>query len=604
MIMGKILEIIGSGQAPGFPQKGRLDPRGVQAKALKGLREIENEPIYKHGPVRGAKRISDYFGLGTASDIRRTWEKPFGKRKQRPSGMPGIVATLALGACLLLLGVRTAKAGYIVSGENYYNGQQIYAQDLLNGIQNAIIGPGFYAQQPVNPALLSSDTLLEYSSANHILMQVPLQTIYTNSLPFTLAPPGTPNVYTNDLFLFYSQSAAQAESIQFTNLEGVIASNLPVQNLNFAPSNNAGATNVFALSPFPSQFTPTFTNNQAQFLVWGTNGQPYQEPFSNVLSGAQTTIETNSLGWTFLEMFFPWKIYGTNTESPYTNVFGYTTNFPITAFIEANNTASTNYQTLTDTDTVPVNANQQSVVGAFTPTNTAMTLLALYQYMTNKNALPPYTIGRAQFSGIPFEGCITNCNNNSGIITNLLLTAYNGAPITAAINWSNPVPVSFTGGQPGNSATVPTIASNTVYWVQVTNEPLLSFQIFTNLSTALARTNPITGNGVAGGASGNYLQLLWLTNYTTVNLAPIQLCDVSTPESGWYGCSFLSPSATPYYYLSGSVEPVSGNAWGICLGLLNYTTYQLYSTNAFWMQTAVSSTWEAPPFIEVLVQPE
>jgi hypothetical protein len=82
--MSKIHEIIKSGIAPGFPQKDRMNPNGAQVKALKGLAAVENEPLYKHGPVRGASRIARYFGFSTSA-INAAWRRPFKKRVRASS---------------------------------------------------------------------------------------------------------------------------------------------------------------------------------------------------------------------------------------------------------------------------------------------------------------------------------------------------------------------------------------------------------------------------------------------------------------------------------------------------------------------------------------
>ena len=73
--MSKIEDIIISGRAPGFPQGNAPDPDAATAKVPKAFREVENEPIYKHGPARGARRIEKLLGM-PASHINEVWRRP------------------------------------------------------------------------------------------------------------------------------------------------------------------------------------------------------------------------------------------------------------------------------------------------------------------------------------------------------------------------------------------------------------------------------------------------------------------------------------------------------------------------------------------------
>jgi hypothetical protein len=184
-----------------------------------------------------------------------------------------------------------------------------------------------------------------------------------------------------------------------------------------------------------------------------------------------------------------------------------------------------------------------------------------------------------------------------GIITN----------IAAAINWSNPAPVSWLGKIP-QIPTVPSVTSNTLYWAQVTNMSVLSFQIFTNLANAIARVNPITGNGVNQANTGT---LLWISNYTAANCAVIQACDAGTIEPGIYDCFFLTPSQTPYYYLTGSGMPTGQNLnWGTSSGFVNFPNantpgaYGAFTTNGFEFQTTINGAQNQDSLVQILIQPQ
>jgi hypothetical protein len=508
---------------------------------------------------------------------------------------PAMTLQALLGALCLFGSVRTAEAGnYTSTGYQFIDGSLVYAAQLNQAVNNLTIGPGFITSQPINPNPLASDLLLD--ERGNELYQITLESILTNAGPYTIAPPGQPNVFTNDTFLFYSAADSQIQSVIYSNLLSDMASNLPVQNLDFAPTNNPGATNIFAL---PDWFTPVpyQTNNQPWFLVWGTNGVPYQIPYSNLVNNAQTTVQSNSVGWMFSQEFTPWTIYGTNTVAPYTNLFGYTTNFPIVSLNRTNIAGTATNATLTDSDTIPVNAVNQGPLGVAS-TNTSMSLLALYQYLTNKTALPPYTIARIQFSGIAAEAVtpggqsITNMapslGTASGIITNIAL----------AINWSNATPVSFLGNA---LVTTPLIESNTVYWAQVTNNPVLGFQLFTNLANAQARVNPILGNGVTPAASGI---MYYVTNYTAVNCVAIQEANagVGNIRTGFYDVVFTTPSSTPFYYVSGVAQGANSSDPDpvLCLDYLYNPNTNSVSITTF---EAGNSGFQFP-LVHLLVTPE
>ena len=261
--------------------------------------------------------------------------------------------------------------------------------------------------------------------------------------------------------------------------------NLPLwANLNLAPTNNnTGATNLPVLANWPYTFSGAQTNNQPFLLTWGSNGVPYQLSLSNTEKNIASDFGTNLLlPYEFSQEFAPWSLYGTNAG--FTNAWGYQTNFPITAlFLPATNTP-----TLTDTDTVPIFSGPQQ-------TNTTASLLSIYEYMTNKNALPPYTIARIQFSGFPASISVSNTANTSqGLIqvaTNSFPAAY-GPPYAVDIITN------------GSQAFWTGIQTNTIYYVvpQATNNMWLTvYSNYTDaaFSAANYRTNQIpiiaTGSG-------------------------------------------------------------------------------------------------------------
>jgi hypothetical protein len=393
--------------------------------------------------------------------------------------------------CVLCgFGGRTARCSEIIRGYAPQDGQQLYAADLDNLVDESVVGVQFYNDQQTTPLLGAGYYFLVLNPANQTYYRINAQQVlYGNTNIFLNAPPEPVPGY--GLLLFCDPTNGWVASTTVSNFLWNSASNVNVAGLSFANTNNGGATNAFVLPlwPYPA-LSGLNTNFPAHFLVFDTNGVPYREGLSNLeLHMASDFGTVFSLPWEYEHEFKPWQLYGTNTAAPYTNAFGWTTNFPITAYFQTN-ISGTNLPTLTDNDTIPVNSVQQGVIG-IGPTNTSASLLSIYEYMTNKNALPPYTFARVQFSGIPAEAVtpggqsITNMDSITGIITNIAL----------AVNWTNPAAISWS-GTAAQIPTVPQVQSNTLYWAQVTNGPVLSFQLFTNLASALARTGPITGNGV------------------------------------------------------------------------------------------------------------
>lgn len=566
--MGKLTEILQSGIAPGIKTGASLIP-AAQA-ALKGLKELENEPGYKHGPPRGARAIEKHFGM-PASFVRKKWETPFlGRQKIAQASIALLLSFLCL----------TSKAGYITSGETFINGQTVFAADLNNAINNATIGPGFYLSFSFDGSPSSANQLLEYNPGIGGFQRITLLNIFTNSYPFITAVSGTPSYTTNDLFIFYSVTGSGVQSITFSNLLNDVSLNLPVDLLSFANTNNTAAAYSNDLSVYPTPFYPTITNNQPWFIVYGTNGILYTEPYSNVINNAQGLIDTNALTWTFDQMFFPWTIYGTNNQGPgFTNAFGYTTNFPITA-LNMTSTWTNSLNALTDTDKIPIQAGQQG------NTNTTVTTLALFEYTTNKLGLPPYTQARCKFSGFHVAVTITNMNSLNGIITNISLQT----------SFTNPEPVSFTGASP-QMPTVPQITSNVVYWAYATNSPNNAFQLYTNQATALSRIDQITGNGVTPANSG---QMLYVTNFTSFNSVVVPWSGTSSVDTGAYLMYFIVPSATAYYYITGSasVSTVGGgnNSWEV--------VSSLFSTNQFVIETTTGGSAGEVPLVDLMAFPQ
>ena len=85
--------------------------------------------------------------------------------------------------------------------------------------------------------------------------------------------------------------------------------------------------------------------------------------------------------------------------------------------------------------------------------------------------------------------------------------------------------------------TLPQVQSNVLYYAVQTNWQNVAFQLYTNYSSALNRTAPITGLGVAS-AAGKQGTLYWLTNYTSVNADVIQTVSGASLRTGVYDVYF------------------------------------------------------------------
>ena len=372
--------------------------------------------------MNAAKRRSDEeAGTRSQPQLRRTL-LAVSQGGKGASALPTIAAILIF-LCVLCASVvliePQAMAYEVTPGFSFQDGQQLYAAQLEQLVQDAMITPQFYNDQQTIPVLGSGYYFLILNPANQTFYRINAQqALYGNTNLFLNAPPEAVPAY--GLLLFCDPTNGWVASTTVSNFLWNSASNINVAGLSFANTNNGGATNAYVLPRWPYPvFSGLNTNYPAHFIVFDTNGVPYRMSLTNAeVAFAFDSGTVMSLPYQWQE-FGPWRLYGTNTVSPYTNAFGWMTNFPITAYFQPNNGNTLTNATLTDTDTVPVNSFQQGVPGSVAATNTTMTLLSLFEYMTNKNALPPYTIGRIQFAGVPVSLLITNMDPVTGIITNI-----------------------------------------------------------------------------------------------------------------------------------------------------------------------------------------
>lgn len=491
-------------------------------------------------------------------------------------------------------------AQQITPGQSFVDGQRITAAQLTALVGNAIINPAFYSGAVQhNTNLLTTDILLLLTSGG-VYQQMPGSGIIQNPLFYT-SPVNLSTEPGYALHLYYNPSNNTIVSITLSNMVSAISSNLVAQKFLYLTNLIVGATNSLSSNtnqpiavPYPLTPNPLSTNNQTQFIVYDTNYVPNSFSFSNLLVAEVPYLGTsfsNNIGlpgYMFTNLFYSWLTYPTNTTS---NAWGYNTNFPITnlyftnAFLPTNTASISNKQTLTNSDAIPIITASQ---GSNQPTT--FTLGALYQYLTNLNALPAYAIARAQFTGVPAQCNITNVNTTS----NYFFATNNGLVNLQAVSFK------FTVSSGTSLPSTPQIVSNVVYYVQLVGNGS-NFMLFTNYSDAVATNHPIVPTGTASTSAGQNV-LLYLTNFTAFNADAITLCSGTSVNTGHYDVCFRTPLTTTNYYVTGITRSaVDDNN----LESLALTFGGSYLSNKVSIVTGLPNlSFNQPTRISILVQPE
>ena len=319
--------------------------------------------------------------------------------------------------------------------------------------------------------------------------------------------------------------------------------------------------------------------------MFGTNGVPYKQSLSNFETTVAGNLGTNLfITYQFAFAFAPWTLYNTNPSG--TNLWGSPTNFPITSLNMFGNPTNT----IQDTDTIPINSTLQN-------TNTTATALALYQYMTNKNAFPPYTFARAQFAGAIQTLTISNdadtVNNLISVTANAFISLTNFAyPFTISTNQSQSMWVG--------------IQTNTIYYFIPQASNNVWGHVYANYAvaqTAIAAGAAPTGFlTISATGSGGYTnRMCYLTNYTSFNadVVPTET-GTNTLLTGQYDLWFRTPAATNVYYMTGSL--ISGGDSSADILMLSQA---LQTTNAVRVRTTdLTTAYVAPPRVEVQITPQ
>ena len=483
---------------------------------------------------------------------------------------------LIIGVCLAV----SAHASEIVRGTTLVDGSLLYASDLHSLVDTATVGVQFYNDAQTTTTIGAGYYFLVLDPVNQVYRRVTGTTaLYGNTNLFlNQSPVSTASNWVQ--FLIYDPTNNVMRTLNLSNLFIAGAHWLSVSNLSFASSN------VQYLPLWSGAFA--FTNtNQPSILVWDTNGVPYYEPLSNFEKSVAADFGAVSNLWWITNntlTFKPYLLYGTNSP---TNIWG-TTNFPITSLLAGTNTNNT----LLDADTVPLNSGQQS-------TNTSATLLSLYQYMTNKNALPAYTQARIQFNGNTSTYTVTNVST----VTNCLVGFSN--------NGANPLAVSFlfTAGSATQIPSAPTLESNAIYYaVNVSGLPSTA-RLYTNWSDASAQTNWVTFTGSLGATKP---VLYTVTNFTSYNADVIQAVAGTAIATGFYEVWFRTNSAGTNYYVTGNVQrnnSSAGNAnftgWLNISNPTNNALGGIVTTSNFYVETdSANNTQAVYQKVYVLVNPE
>lgn len=450
---------------------------------------------------------------------------------------------------LLLCLCASAWAGDITPGYTPVDGQRLTAAELLQLVNQAFINPSFYtAQVAAGTNLLNTDTLLVVSSGGVFHKLTGAQVI--NNPTFYTSQLVSSGIPTYGLMLYYDPTNANFYQITSTNFAVSISSNIAVEKLTFART-NASSTNILVqvLPPYPNPLNPLSTNNQAEFLTWDTNGVPYSVTFSNFLVSAVPYLGTNFTnglglsGYNLTNLFFSWLTYPTNTT---TNAWGYNTNFPITnlyftnSVVPVNNPTSNNIPTLNGADVIPILAQSQNK----TNQPTTFTLQALWEYLTNRNTLPPYNLARVSFNGNPSSQSVTG---GSTINDQFLATAH-GMTGVKAVSWQ------FSGSSGTSLPTSPQVVSNICYYAMTVDAN--HFVLFTNYVDAINSNHPVAISGTVA-ASGN--TLLYLNNFTTYNADAIQLCSGTSLSTAHYAVYYRTNLSDNLYYFTGGVQPANGH---------------------------------------------
>lgn len=484
---------------------------------------------------------------------------------------------------LLWVACVSCPGGELVRGVTLTDGQTLTAADLHNLIDTAAVGADFYTSKTRIGSLPGGYDFLVYDAGSGFYRRVSATSaLYANT-----------NLYLSPALISAAPAWARLTVYNPTNnaINVITLSNV----LYFGSTNISAAALVLATTNGPTlpawsgAFSGLQTTNRPHVLAFGTNGGgPQYITLSNFESAVAADLGTNfSLPYTYDQVFRPWRsygvnIYGTNTAGPglyQTNDWGVSTNFPITDLWMS---PQTNTATLLDTDTLPIHAGGQG-------TNTSVTLGGLYQYLTNKNTLPPYTQARVQFSGYAANLPVFNDADSTGELIHAPTNVF-----TAGIPYAVSVITN------ASQIQVAEFQTNSLFYVvaQATNNSWL--RVFTNRNDALGGTNYLN---VTGAGSGTANRLLYLTNFTSFNADVTQYVQgPNTVLDGVYEVWFRTNAANNLYYVTGTTQRRSDGAFGwVALGT---SAPQVDKVRVITTPSYNAGLTLNYPLVQVLINPE
>lgn len=544
--MSKIQEILQSGKAP-FGKCGQspYDPDSVFAKVPKALKQIERGEGRAKRPI-SAREISKHFGM-SVDFIKKTWSKP--------------VVALFLLVCGASLCFGTGTD--IQRGFNFTDGQGLTAAQLNNLVDNASILPTFFTQKP---SLGAKPAASDYFLMTHggIFYKALYSDLINNPLVITDLP--LYSALGGDYMMFYSNSNSVLGKVTIASLSVQVSSNLNISSIPFTNTINYPNENP---NPFDS-------SNQLNFIVWDTNGVGQSMAYSNLTKTVVSQINSNyGASVVYKTVFNPWSVYSPNTN--YTNAWGGNTNFPIASLFIGTNTT----QTLDDNDIIPISSTAQN-------TNTSATLVSIYEYLTNKNTLPPYTLARIQFSGYRAS---LNISNTANTVDDLIRVQTNsvllGGNIYCCSVWTNGGVSLWTG-----------IQTNTPYYIVPQSTNAIWCRVFNSHSDAVVGTNFINSIQNSSGITPSVLS--YLTNYTSLNADVIQTATASGFRTGIYNVFFRTNSSTSLYYINATVGNVE-----TAINYAQISTSSRPSTNKFTVLIkGTDNNYYDVPLVQVSINPE
>ena len=224
-------------------------------------------------------------------------------------------------------------------------------------------------------------------------------------------------------------------------------------------------------------------------------------------------------------------------------------------------------------------------------TNTTFTLQALYEYLTNRNTLPPYTVARIQFSGIPLTLSISNnANTTAGLINYTTNGTFQSGQIYCVDVITNGTQIIWGG-----------IQTNTPYFLVPTTTNTMWALVYSNYFDASHAQNNIP---ILLAGAGTLEQIQYLTNFTSFDLDAIQLTAGTTAVAGYYACWFRTPVANALYYVTGDCMNSPANSTASII--FNLAIDDVITTNDFHISgTFYNNQAPSPsPLIHVLVNPQ